>query len=134
MPYGERIEMMSSPQRVSIIAVGLVAITLLAYGPFVTNYFVDDDLALISNPRHWYYPFSGSRIRPVLGALTEAHYRLLGLQPVGYHLTGLVAHTGTTLAVFALGSGQTKSLLTGAAMAASYALYPRHHEAVLRTS
>lgn len=133
-PHSKQTEVAPSPRRVGIIAAVLVAMCLVAYGPFLTNYFVDDDLEVIFNPRYWYYPLSGSRIRPVLGALTEAHYRLLGLQPVGYHLTSLVAHTGTTLAVFALGAGQTRNLLTGAAMAAAYALYPRHHEAVLRTS
>lgn len=142
------------PRRLVWLAALLVAaLTFVAYVPALDNEFVnwDDDHNLTNNEN--YRGFDGERLRWMFTSFHMAHYHpltwvsfgvdhaLWGMDPRGYHLTNVLLHAGTAVAVlfFALavfrrlrGGGPGKSSLLVASFAAAciFALHPLRVESV----
>ncbi len=72
-----------------------------------------------------------ARFKPFAPLVSWCAFRLWGAWPVGYHAISLVAHIVCSIAVVFLGRSLSKSLAVGAIAGLVFAVYPRHHEAVL---
>ena len=68
--------------------------------------------------------------RPLVTLSFFADVQLWGLTPAGFHLTNLLAHLATSLAVLALGRRLTGSLWAGGIAGLVFALHPLHTESV----
>ena len=122
----------------SRIALGLLALALLCYGTILPSYFLSDDFGFISDlgieGRH-----SGEFqrfIRPIKHLSFKLDYALWGLEPFGYHLTNVLAHSAAAFALFLvarrlfqrtrLGDATLPALLA----AALFVVLPSHSESV----
>lgn len=98
----------------AVAAAGVVAVTLAAFAPVVSNGFLDwgDQQDLVGNSR--YRSFSPASLVWMLTTIQMGHYQplawltfaldhaLWGMAPRGYHLTSLLLHAGCALATFVL--------------------------------
>src|SRR5678816_714642 len=75
------------------------------------------------------YPV-GSYYRPIFLVWLTFNHWLFGLNPVGYHLTGILLHVGVTLLVFLLVRRLTRDQATAAIASLVFGLHPAHIEAV----
>ena len=132
------------PARAAWLGVALAGV--LGYAATLSYDFVWDDTLLIQRSWHLHQWRS---LPAVLGShfwaeVQEAsHYyrplvmlsffldlRLWGLNPAGFHLTNLLAHLATSLAVLALGRRLTGSHWAGGIAGVAFALHPLHTESV----
>jgi hypothetical protein len=121
-----------------VLLCGLVA---LAYGPAVPNFFVSDDLDMLSgDASDLLSPASGfGRFMPLAAALHRTTAVASGLNPVPPHALQLALHATAALLVYALARqlladerarpGAANALAFTAALL--FALYPRHHQVVM---
>jgi len=125
------------------VSVGLVALTLLAYGRVALNGFIDlDDNQYVTQNS---IVQAGLTWEGVQWAFTTGHSanwhpltwlshmldcELFGLSPAGHHLTSLAIHLASTVLLFRLFHRTTARLGASAFVAAVFALHPLHVESV----
>jgi tetratricopeptide (TPR) repeat protein len=127
----------------TLICIGIVAATLVAYEPIRHNSFVSyDDYAYITeNPN----VTGGLTLESVIWAFTRAHmgnwhpltllshildYQLFGSNPVGPHVVNLLFHITNALLLFGILTNLTGATWPSAFVAAIFALHPVHVESV----
>ncbi len=115
----------------------MVLAAVVAYLPVFDDFFISDDFVYItqirmalSNPLHLLH------IPPGFYRLTGHLYFLLcyalfGLHPAGYHAIGVLLHAVVCLLVYVLARRVSGDRAAGIAAALFFAVYERHHEAVL---
>ncbi len=119
-------------------AVGLVALTLIAYLPVRSAGWVwDDDAYVTANAtlrsldglrRIWFEPGAVPQYYPMTFSTLWLEYRLWGLQPLGFHLTNVVLHAGAAVLVWRV---LLQLAVPGALLAAAlFAVHPVHVESV----
>lgn len=125
-------------QRLTLLALGAVVLAAaVAYLPVFDDFFISDDFVYITqirmalaNPAHLLH------IPPGFYRLTGHLYFLLcyalfGLHPAGYHAVGVLVHASVCLLVYLLAGRLSGDRAAGIAAALFFAVYERHHEAVL---
>lgn len=104
-----------TPKMKYVMAVSLAMVTLFVYLPALRNEFVgvwDDNIYIVENPHirsldaaffHWaFLDFYASNWHPLTWISLALDYTLWGLNPLGYHLTNVVLHAFSTMAVILL--------------------------------
>jgi tetratricopeptide (TPR) repeat protein len=118
--------------------VGLVLLTLTAYGPVLRAGFIwDDDSHVTTNAtltslsglgRIWLDPSATPQYYPLVHTTFWLEYHLWGLDPLGYHIVNLLLHVGNALLLWRL---LRRLGVPGALMAAAlFALHPVQVESV----
>jgi tetratricopeptide (TPR) repeat protein len=133
-----------SPMRGATVAVLLA--TLLGFARTLAYDFVWDDALLIQRSQRlqdwtqlpallsshfWSEVHEGSHYyRPLVSMSFFLDVQTWGFNPMGFHLTNLLAHLATALAVLALARRLTGSVLAAAVAGIAFALHPIHTESV----
>jgi tetratricopeptide (TPR) repeat protein len=130
-------------QRNGLLAIGLIAITLIAYRQVGTFSFVlfDDPEYVTENAvvksgltgagAAWAFSgFHVSNWHPVTWLSHMADVSLFGVDPGAHHLVNLFLHAANTLLLFLVLSGMTRSPWRSAFVAALFAVHPLHVESV----
>jgi len=121
----------------------LAAITWIVFGQTLAHEFInfDDDVYVFKNPRI----SRGLTIDGIVWAFTHVHAanwhpltwlshmldcQLYGLNPAGHHLTNVLLHTATAIALFLVLREMTGSLWRSAFVAALFAIHPLRVESV----
>ena len=123
----------------------VVAVTFVAYmGTLRYDFVYDDEYVIVQNPsvqswsflprffgEHlWFFKFPMSNYyRPVFLVWITLNHSLFGLNPVGYHLTTILAHVTVTLLVFNLARKLTGDLAAATIASLVFGLHPSHIEA-----
>lgn len=127
-------------------AVAVVLATLLGFARTLAYDFVWDDTLLIQRSQRlqqwtslpdlltshfWSEVHEGSHYyRPLVSLSFFLDVQAWGFNPMGFHLTNLLAHLAAALAVLALARRLTGSVLAAAVAAVAFALHPIHTESV----
>src|ERR1700733_8206572 len=97
----------------------LFLLSIAAYGPALSAYFVDDDFEYVQLYKNWTHFNWGlltsdwtqgvwgvtfPEIRPVAAVLFALNATLFGIQPTTYHLTNVVLHSLTGWLIFWIAS------------------------------
>lgn len=120
------------------LALGLVALTFLAYLPAIRGGFIwDDDSYVTSNPTLrsldglkaiWFRPGATPQYYPLIHTALWIQYHLWQLNPLGYHIVNVLLHSTSALLLWLL---LTRLQVAGAFLAAGiFALHPVHVESV----
>ncbi len=126
-----------------LLLLALSLLTLAAYLPALRNGFVnyDDPQYVLASPQvrqGW----TAAGLRWALGAQVAANWHpltlashmldveLFGLNPKGHHLTSVMLHLASVLALFAVLRRMTGAAWRSAAVAALFAVHPTHVESV----
>ncbi len=72
-----------------------------------------------------------TRFKPFALLVDWLAFRLWGTWPIGYHAISLFAHAVCSIGVLCLGARLSRNPITGIIAGLIFAVYPRHHEAVL---
>ncbi len=129
--------------RVAAVCLVLAAITFAVFGQTLGHEFVDfdDDLYITDNPM----VARGLTFKGIVWAFTHAHSanwhpltwlshmldcQLYGLHPGGHHLTNVLLHTATVIALFLVLRQMTGALWRSAFVAAVFAIHPLRVESV----
>lgn len=128
---------------VILIALALVAVTVLSFYPVVGCRFVnfDDDRYVTANPivqqgLTWngvVWAFTSTPLdlwHPLSFISLMGDFEMFGLEPGGYHLMNLLIHTASVALLFTFLSRVTKSVWRSAAVSALFALHPLRVESV----
>ncbi len=122
-----------------LLALGLAALSLLAYGRALFLPFIADDYLQVQLARR-FGPISGwpelaadalYRCRTTSLVLTYWTERAFGLDPLAYRFTSLVLHVANAFLVFALGTWRPIGWRISALAAGFFAISQRHSEAVI---
>jgi tetratricopeptide (TPR) repeat protein len=125
-----------------LAALGLAAVTLLAYLPALDNGFVFDDVDYVSHNPHVQAGLTGPSIawafttghasnwHPLTWLSLQTDHTLFGLGPWGYHLTNVVLHVANTLLLLLVLWKMTGALWPSVFVAGLFALHPLHVESV----
>ncbi|MCX5900233.1 MAG: glycosyltransferase family 39 protein, partial [Proteobacteria bacterium] len=126
-----------------LIAVLLIAISLIAFGRVPGNDFIDyDDYEYITNNNHIKSGINPESITWAFTAVVASNWHpltllshildwsLFGAHASGHHLINLLLHTGNVLFLFFFLNRATKSLWPSAFAAALFALHPLRVESV----
>src|SRR6185295_10006074 len=129
-----------------IVPALVVAVTFVAYmGTLRYDFVYDDEYVITQNPtvqswafaphyftEHlWFFKFPLSNYyRPIFLVWLALNHTLFGLDPVGYHLTTVLAHVTVTLLVFHLARRLTGDLGAAAIASLLFGLHPAHIEGV----
>jgi hypothetical protein len=128
---------------VTVLAVALVLLTVLAYWRAPGSDFIGDDYVRITAMEHYLEQGFGESVvnilpdRPFLVATILFNYSLGGLDPRGYKILSLLLHAGVGLTFFALLLLLQKSLfskadpLLPALTAALFLVHPLNSQAIL---
>ncbi|UCC32663.1 MAG: tetratricopeptide repeat protein [Phycisphaerales bacterium] len=119
-------------------ALGIVAITVLAYAPALRGEFIWDDDYYVTNNQTlrsadglkaiWLEPRALPQYYPLVYTSFWVEYHLWELRPFGYHLTNVLLHAGSALLFWCL---LHRLSVPGAYVAAVvFALHPVHVESV----
>jgi hypothetical protein len=119
--------------------VPLLALLGLTYGLALPNFFVSDDLDMLSgDASDLFSPTSGfGRFMPLAAAVHRGVALTSGLVPGPAHALQLVLHAACTLLVYALvrqllaPRGERRAAVVALTAATLFALYPRHHQVVM---
>ena len=124
-------------EKATAALIGLVAI--LAYWPALSVGFTSDDFFILARVKEFgglghplaYFSASGffEYYRPLTFLSHAADWQFWGLNPLGYHITNVALHAGSSVLICLLGyrlGGRT----TGAVAGALFALHPAGQEAV----
>ena len=127
-------------------ALAVALATVLAYARTLSYEFVWDDVLLVARSQRlrewsslptvlashfWSEVHEGSHYyRPLVSLSYFLDLHVWGLNPFGFHLTNLLAHLATALAVLALARRLTGDRLVAAIAAVAFALHPIHTESV----
>jgi protein O-mannosyl-transferase len=129
--------------RTAGICLTLAAITFAVFGQTLGHDFVnfDDDLYVYDNPM----VAQGLTLKGIVWAFTHVHSanwhpltwlshmldcQLYGLHPAGHHLTNVLLHTATVIALFLVLRQMTGALWRSAFVAAVFAIHPLRVESV----
>jgi len=120
--------------------------TVLAYARTLSFEFVWDDVLLVARSQRlrewsslptvlashfWSEVHEGSHYyRPLVSLSYFLDLHAWGLDPLGFHLTNLLAHLATALAVLVLARRLTDNLLAASIAGVAFALHPIHTESV----
>jgi protein O-mannosyl-transferase len=120
--------------------------TVLAYARTLSFEFVWDDVLLVARSQRlrewsslptvlashfWSEVHEGSHYyRPLVSLSYFLDLHAWGLDPLGFHLTNLLAHLATALAVLVLARRLTGNLLAASIAGVAFALHPIHTESV----
>jgi protein O-mannosyl-transferase len=120
--------------------------TVLAYARTLSFEFVWDDVLLVARSQRlrewsslptvlashfWSEVHEGSHYyRPLVSLSYFLDLHVWGLDPLGFHLTNLLAHLATALAVLVLARRLTGNLLAASIAGVAFALHPIHTESV----
>jgi len=120
--------------------------TVLAYARTLSFEFVWDDVLLVARSQRlrewsslptvlashfWSEVHEGSHYyRPLVSLSYFLDLHVWGLDPLGFHLTNLLAHLATALAVLVLARRLTDNLLAASIAGVAFALHPIHTESV----
>ncbi|MGD0816234.1 MAG: tetratricopeptide repeat protein [Verrucomicrobiota bacterium] len=132
-----------SCRRKAVICLALAAITFAVFGRTLTHGFVDydDGTYVFDNAM----VFHGLTLRGLAWAFTSTHAanwhpltwlshmldcQLYGLHPGGHHLTNVLLHTATVIALFLVLRQMTGALWRSAFVAAVFAIHPLRVESV----
>ncbi len=134
---------MSATSQRWILALGLVAVTLVVFLPVRGHDFIrlDDDIYVLENPvvreglsaegmRWAWSSFEAGNWHPVTWLSHMLDVELYGLDPAGHHGTNLLLHLANVLLVFFLLAQMTDAPGRSAAVAALFAVHPLHVESV----
>jgi len=127
-------------------AVAVLLAALLGFARTLAYDFVWDDALLIQRSQRlqqwtslpavlgshfWSEVHEGSHYyRPLVSLSFFLDVQAWGFNPMGFHLTNLLAHLATALAVLALARRLTGSVLAAAVAGVAFALHPIHTESV----
>ena len=127
-------------------AVAVLLATLLGFARTLAYDFVWDDALLIQRSQRlqqwtslpavlgshfWSEVHEGSHYyRPLVSLSFFLDVQAWGFNPMGFHLTNLLAHLAAALAVLALARRLTGSVLASAVAGVAFALHPIHTESV----
>lgn len=134
----------ASPRAATVLTAAVLALlVLLAYVPSVDNGFVsyDDGVYIVDNPwvrgglspeglRWAFLSTRANNWHPLAWLSHMADVSLFGLWPGGHHLTGVILHGATAVAVMLVLRAATGALLPAALAAALFALHPLRVESV----
>jgi hypothetical protein len=131
-----RVRERSSRGREVIILAGSAMLSFLVYGRGLLSGFVAEDfnmlaLSTVDWVRLCRFLVEETRIKPLSLLLNRAIYPLFGTNPVGYHLMSLVLQAACTWCVVQLGTLLSGKRRVGFVAGLLFAVYPRHHQAVL---
>jgi protein O-mannosyl-transferase len=138
-----RMPQAASRLRVAGLCLALAAITLAVFAQTVLQQFVnfDDGDYVVDNPT----VAQGLSLKGVVWAFTDSHCanwhpltwlshmldcQLYGLHPGGHHLTNVLLHTATAIALFLVLRRMTGALWRSAFVAAVFAIHPLRAESV----
>ena len=129
-----------------LVPATVLAVTFLAYiGTLRYDFVYDDVHVIVENgyvhslrfvPRYfaehlWFFePGMTNYYRPIFLVWIVLNHTLFGLNPVGYHLTTVLAHVVVTLLVFLLARRLTGDLSAAAIASLVFGLHPAHIEGV----
>jgi Tfp pilus assembly protein PilF len=131
------------PQKIMIVYIVLVAVTLAAF--WQVNHFsfvnFDDDVYVITNSNvqsgisldgvRWAFSTTYADFwHPLTWLSLMFDYQLHGMNAGGYHLTNLILHIMSALLLFWLFNRMTGAIWKSAFVAAIFALHPLHVESV----
>ena len=128
--------------RASAVCLALAAITFAVFGQTLAHGFVnyDDDEYVYDNPVVargltlkgivWAFSFHAANWHPLTWLSHELDCQLYGLQPGGHHLTNVLLHTATVIALFLVLRQMTGALWRSAFVAALFAIHPLRVESV----
>ena len=130
--------------RGAALAVGIASV--LAYARTLSYEFVWDDVLLVARSQRlrdwsslpavlgshfWAEVHEGSHYyRPLVSLSFFLDLQIWGLNPLGFHLTNLLAHLATALAVLAVARRLGADTLAATLAAVAFALHPIHTESV----
>jgi tetratricopeptide (TPR) repeat protein len=126
----------------TLICVGLIAITFLAFLPALKSDFIayDDQQYVTENPHvqagltaggfAWAFGYHASNWHPVTWLSHMLDCQIYGLRPWGHHLTNLLLHIANTVLLFLFLQRMTRFLWRSAFVAALFAWHPAHVESV----
>ena len=111
----------------------LIGSVIVAYGVAIPNFFVSDDLDMLSgDASDLFWPAAGfGRFMPLAGAVHRSLAGLAGLNPIPAHTLQVALHASCVLAVYALARAVRLGRAQALAAALLFALYPRHHQVVM---
>jgi len=127
---------------VPAVCLVLAAITFIVFGQTLRHDFVayDDDDYVYGNPVVargltlkgivWAFSFHASNWHPLTWLSHMLDCQLYGLQPGGHHLTNVLLHTATVLALFLVLREMTGAFWRSAFVAAVFAIHPLRVESV----
>lgn len=128
---------------VSLTSLALVLLTLAAFRDVPSLGFVnwDDQEYVTANPgvqrglslaglRWSFTTFACANWHPLTWLSLQLDYSLHGLDPAGYHVTNLLLHMGSVVALFVALWQMTGALGRSACVAALFAVHPLHVESV----
>ena len=129
--------------RVALLCLALAAITFAVFGQTLRHEFVDfdDDWYVYENPmvargltlKGIVWAFTGIHAynwHPLTWLSHELDCQLYGLHPWGHHLTSVLLHTATVIALFLVLRQMTGALWRSAFVAAVFAIHPLRVESV----
>ncbi len=136
----------ATPHRV-VLGLGLALTALVFSGTLRFAFIYDDWPQIVGNPAvqawryvpgyfihhiwsHIYPTWPGNYYRPLFLIWLRLNHALFGLQPLGWHLTTVLAHLGVTTMVYWLGRRITGDRVIGAMAALLFGLHPAHIETV----
>src|SRR5579864_581506 len=137
-------QLFASPaKRQFVLALALVALTLLVYAPIRNYPFItyDDNLYVTQNipvqsgltwkSIAWAFTtVEVANYHPITWLSHELDVQMFGLNPAGHHLTSLLLHSANVLLLFLLLARATGSIWRGAAVAALFAVHPLNVQSV----
>jgi tetratricopeptide (TPR) repeat protein len=130
-------------RRVAVVCLVLAAITFAVFGQTLAHGFIDydDNIYVYGNP----VVARGLTLKGIVWAFTTVHAdnwhpltwlshmldcQLYGLHPGGHHLTNVLLHTATVIALFLVLRRMTGALWRSAFVAAVFAIHPLRVESV----
>ena len=129
--------------RVTLLCLGLAAVTLALYWPVTRHDFVnvDDPRFIYQNPQvqaglSWagvawaFQTFDTENWQPLAWLSHMLDCQWFGLHAGGHHLTSLLIHVANTLLIFLWLNGLTQAVWRSAFVAAFFAWHPLHVESV----
>jgi len=127
---------------VAVLCLVLAAITFAVFGQTLHDEFVncDDETYVYENPVVagglttkgilWAFSFHANNWHPLTWLSHELDCQLYGLGAAGHHLTNVLFHTATVIALFLLLRQMTDALWRSAFVAAVFAIHPLRVESV----
>jgi cytochrome c-type biogenesis protein CcmH/NrfG len=128
--------------RVAAVCLVLAAISFAVFGQTLTHEFInyDDNIYVYDNPVVaqgltlkgivWAFSFHAANWHPLTWLSHMLDCQLYGLHPAGHHLTNVLLHTATVIALFLVLRRMTGALWRSAFVAALFAIHPLRVESV----
>ena len=128
--------------QVPVVCLVLATMTFAVFGQELTHEFVnfDDDSYVYDNPVvaggltlkgiAWAFSFHAFNWHPLTWLSHMLDCQLYGLHPAGHHLTNVLLHTATVIALFLVLRTMTGALWRSAFVAAVFAIHPLRVESV----